>query len=796
MSLPADAPLFADVRWCWVPDVARGTPGMYLFRRAFEVTEAHAMLRFGISSDCRHNLFLDGELLGRGPCRSDLRHYRYEVHERPLAPGRHVLAVEVAVFPTTLPEGGNTVPEMHVGGGLVVGGGVTNADGTPLDSLSTGAADGGGWRCHVDPSRSFCWPLKAADAFHAIPPTEECQVAQAPSGWQDAAFNDAAWIPPCPVSPAIFQGRLANPYSAWWLAPREIPPMEELPQGVARILKTAGAVSVAEAERCLVRGAGDLAIPAGASASITLDLGHLATVFVEATVVGDTGSRLDLTYAEAMWRDGRKGMRSDPAGEVVGYGDRIHPSPHRHAFATFWFRTARFIRLDLVGGDNGMVLHGLRLTAAMYPFSLKAAFDDGSDTTRWVWETAWRTARLCAHEHYEDCPYYEQLQYVGDTRIQALVSYALTGDGRLGRQALRQFDASRLPEGITQSRYPSSWPQVIPGFSLYWVMMIADHHRYFADAALVRELLPGIMAVLDWFERLRRADGLLDHPNYWNFIDWLPEWDVTFPWGWGSGTPVRGQDRPDAIHALQYAQACRLAAGLCQILGEDRLAKNLTAHHRRTVAAVNRHCYDRARKLYLDVPGEAYTSQHVNAWAILADALPARRQAALARRLADAPGLSQASLYFTFYLFRAWEKAGAYDLFWRQLGKWTALRDADLSTFPEIPDAVATRSDCHAWSASPLHEYIACVLGVQPGTPGFGEVLIQPHFGPLRQASGQAPVGDAMAEVAWTREEDGTTTLKVAFDRPKDLRIAWPDGSGTTAPGHRQGSFHWTPAAP
>ena len=33
------------------------------------------------------------------------------------------------------------------------------------------------------------------------------------------------------------------------------------------------------------------------------------------------------------------------------------------------------------------------------------------------------TARRCAGETYFDCPYYEQLQYVGDTRIQALVAH-------------------------------------------------------------------------------------------------------------------------------------------------------------------------------------------------------------------------------------------------------------------------------------------------------------------------------------------------------------------------------------
>ena len=46
-----------------------------------------------------------------------------------------------------------------------------------------------------------------------------------------------------------------------------------------------------------------------------------------------------------------------------------------------------------------------------------------------------------AHETYMDCPYWEQLQYIGDTRIQALISYVEFGDDRLARQAMDAYDS-------------------------------------------------------------------------------------------------------------------------------------------------------------------------------------------------------------------------------------------------------------------------------------------------------------------------------------------------------------------
>lgn len=71
-----------------------------------------------------------------------------------------------------------------------------------------------------------------------------------------------------------------------------------------------------------------------------------------------------------------------------------------------------------------------------------------------IWQTGWRTARLDAHETYMDAPYWEQLQYVGDTRIQALISYVVSGDARLARQAITNIDESRTPSTLASSIRP------------------------------------------------------------------------------------------------------------------------------------------------------------------------------------------------------------------------------------------------------------------------------------------------------------------------------------------------------
>jgi len=56
-----------------------------------------------------------------------------------------------------------------------------------------------------------------------------------------------------------------------------------------------------------------------------------------------------------------------------------------------------------------------------------------------------------------------------------LISLYISGDDRLVRNALSDFDESRIYEGLTRSRYPSANPQLIPTFSLFWIDMVNDY---------------------------------------------------------------------------------------------------------------------------------------------------------------------------------------------------------------------------------------------------------------------------------------------------------------------------------
>jgi hypothetical protein len=342
------------------------------------------------------------------------------------------------------------------------------------------------------------------------------------------------------------------------------------------------------------------------------------------------------------------------------------------------------------------------------------------------------------------------------------VTYTLTRDDRLPRAALRHFDASRLPSGLTQSRYPSRVTQVITPFALWWVGMVYDYALWRDDAALVRELLPGARAVIDGFGRFRNAEGLVEAPAGWNFMDWAPEWH--------SGVPPEGELGVSGPINWLYVYTLERAAELEEWHGEGELA----ARARRVAAALAERLdatlWDEGRGLYADDLAHAHFSEHAQCLALLSGHMRAERRAAVERGLLGDPGLTRTTIYFSHYLFEAYRELGRVDALWQRLEMWFELAAQGFTTTPEMPEP--TRSDCHAWGAHPLYHAFASLLGIRPAAPGFRHVTIAPQLGPLAWLRGELPhpAGTLAVELAADGERlNGTVTLPAGVTG----EIAW-----------------------
>jgi hypothetical protein len=531
--------------------------------------------------------------------------------------------------------------------------------------------------------------------------------------------------------------------------------MEERVVRFARIRRVSGI----EIDDDVPGGRRDFTIPPHTTASVLLDQSYLTNAYLVLALSGGAGSEVHVTYAEAL-RDteGRKGNRNEIDGkQIFGVKDEFRPDGGRdRRFQTLWFRTYRYVQLDIVTADDPLSIHDVHGVFTAYPFELRARFGGDIPWLADMWEMNWRVLRLCAFETYVDTPYYEQLQYVGDTRVQALLSLYLSGDDRLVRQAISHFDRSRIPEGITASRYPSAIPQYIPPFSLIWIAMVHDYWMHRDDPEFVRGFLPGIRSVLAWFGRHVDETGMVGPLEWWPFVDWATDWPLGVP---------PSDDGHATVISLQYVYALERAADLEQALGLASEADRYRVRADSVRGAVRRLTWDPQRGLFRDVPKRELYSQHANTMAVLVDAQPEDQAPEVMHKILTDTTLTQATYYFGYYVLEALARTGLGDRYVEQLEPWRAMLALGLTTTPEQPEP--TRSDSHAWSAHPNYGLLATVLGIRPAAPGFREVRIAPHLGPLRRAGGTVPHQDGAIEVEL--ERDGKDGLIATVALPSGL---------------------------
>ena len=379
---------------------------------------------------------------------------------------------------------------------------------------------------------------------------------------------------------------------------------------------------------------------------------------------------------------------------------------------------------------------------------------------------------------------------MGDTRIQALISYTVAGDDRLGRQAINAYNYSRIPEGLTQSRYPSSLTQIIPTFSLLWIGRVHDFWMYRNDLEFVRSQLQGTRAVLDWYMKRQRSDGLLGAIPWWPFVDWGKDF--------GFGRPPQDEDGGSSVITLQYLEALRYAAEMEGALGDSHYADRYREAAERTATAVYARCWNQRYGLLADTPAQKHFSQHANILGSWLDVIPTEQQRDVLTKIlsisdpeaaderttsTSLPPMTMATYYFRFYLARAVEHAGMGDRYLKLLGPWKQMLDLGLTTWAESPEP--TRSDSHAWSAHPNYDFLTIVAGIRPNSAQFESVVIEPHPGALKHVSAAMPVPKGEVRVEYTRVEKG---LEAKISLPEGMagRMIWNGNETTLRPGKQQ----------
>jgi hypothetical protein len=754
----------------WIAPQTYDPDGAAVF--AYRLNVDHAGdVRLHVSADQRYILFLDGKRIGRGPERGDLRHWMYDSYDLSLSGNHTLVAITWWISPTspTPPAEAQLTARPAF---------MLNVQGDAAERFCTGVAP---WSVRRIDGVQFV-SAHTTHGYFAIDPRVQIDGFAYPWGIESGAGE--GWSEPRKLRKPTLAALVREAGMNWQIRPAMLPAMHETRVKHARV-RHAQSLGNADASTVPVRRSdhdsniastlqklfdGDsVTVPAGSRWRAIVDFEDYHCVFTHLSSTGGRDASVCVGFAESLYVPDENGKAkgflkrySDIEGLLlVGFADTFTTdgAPDR-VFDSLWWSAGRYVEVVIETQSEPLTLNALAFDATGYPYRFDGSFESSDARLATVVPLGLRTLRACSHETSMDCPYYEQLNYAGDTRLQSLVAMTWSRDDRLVRKSIDLFDWSRTGDSWASSRYPTRTTQTIPTFCMWWVAMVYDYARYRGDRAFVAAKMPGVRAILERWRQQIDPDGLVRTPAGWNFVDWVKQWK--------GGSPTnRLPDRPCGVIHWQLIYTLSLAAELETMMNEPLLAQRHTQTASALAAVAERVYFDERRGLLADDTDHAHFSEHAQVLALISTKLSSNLRDRVAAGIIDRQeDLAHTSIYFSHYTFAALRSIDRVDKIIDRMSLWFEHEKMGLYTLLESPEP--SRSDCHAWGAHPLYHYFDSFLGIRPASFGFQSVDITPDLGPLTHARGTMihPQGEIRVDLRRTGDASTGGQLTGTIDLP------------------------------
>lgn len=699
-----------------------------------------------VSADQRYELYLDGALIGRG-CESGApESWFYSQYQLKLSAGDHILAAKVWSCGKL-----SAAVQMEVFHGFIL----CPYDDDYLKLVGTGHAP---WQTMLLDGIKFLPHVIKPNEWIGISPPQELDARIFQWDWNSLCGDK--WRMPETVGsghdgfiryesdihrlkPATLPPRIERNLSVGTVKYVSIAPDQDIPLNNANLLSD----EVSQFSKIITGG--EITIPPFTSRRILIDLEDYYCAWPILAVADGKDSEIKISWAESLFEnlDGiEKGNRRQIMGKYFrGVADKFMCDGKPRELTTLVWRAGRYVLISLKTSAQPLTINSFNLLETRYPLEMQCGITSSEQKINDIIPICLRSIQESSHENYVDCPFYEQMLYSGDGRLEALTNYVISADVRLARKALMMFDESRHTNGLSMARYPSALNQLIPSFSLWYVAMVHDYSYWQRDRAFIVSLMPGVRTVMEYFISRQTNEGFVTaEKGMWHFVDWAEDWKKTANW-----TPP-GADSINVTTQWLFVYILGLAADLEDYAEEPMLAARYREISSNTAKRLVDTFWDEKKGLFReDETGNSF-SQHCQIMALLSGRLSETMQATMVSNL-FAPGITRVSLFFTHYLFEVCGLMHLPELFFSELRKWNNFLDEGFVTVPE--NFINSRSDCHGWGGHPLYHLIKNVAGIRPATKEFRKVHIAPMLGNIEDFKAECVHPDGMIKVEYSKEK-------------------------------------------
>lgn len=713
-------------RWITCAKADPESPSVTNFRLVFQMDHQET-IAVHVTADQQYLLWLDGTLVGRGCEMKSPENWFFESYELILDRGEHRLEALVWNY-------GNLSPDnrMSLAPGFIL---IPFAPYTAL--LGTGVAS---WKTKIDPGFTFQPVRKDLGVYISVPPCEvrDCRVSfceDDPKQWADAVV----------AAPGI-NGSLRKDPTVHCLVPSPIEKLfcDDAQSGeVVFVTDKSDSTGYIPAEKVnedelkwwnAAINKKDVVVPAGTVKRVVFRLDNYYCGYARLKLRGGRGARIRVTWAETAFThpdNATKSDRRNVAGRYLrGVWDEFILDGNDREIMSLAWRSGKFLDLQVTVADEDVLLEQFTIQETRYPLEPLGEFLCDQNEINEIVPLCVRTLQASAHDNFVDCPYYEQLPYTGDGRLQALVNLAAFSDDTLVRKMLVIFAESRDLNGFTMAAWPRKVRSVIPSFSLSWIGMVHDYALWRDDLGLIVSLMPGVRFLLDNLMAGMDSDGFLRGVDTaWNFIDWADDWHQKECFH----VPPGMDESINATYNWLFVYTLGLAKKLEDYVGDPFLSARWDNAATVLASKLQARFWDSGRGLFREDDSGRSFSEHTQVLAILSGYLEAPGLERLKSSLFSEKELAVCSIYYRHYFFEACRILNRPDAILSGLELWNSFLSKGFHTAPETPEnkTFNQRSDCHGWGSHPFYHLIASLAGIRPAKMGFKKVLIAPLMGDL-----------------------------------------------------------------
>lgn len=356
----------------------------------------------------------------------------------------------------------------------------------------------------------------------------------------------------------------------------------------------------------------------------------------------------------------------------------------------------RYMQID---SESELDVAYLGVKPFLYPLECKADDLPLDAPDRSIYDLCVKTLRLCAIEHYVDCPFREQGLYTYDSRNQMLAGYYAFQGYDYAYSNLKLLSMDRRKDKLMSVTVPSRVALAIPAYSLYYVLQVWEYLQHAGEQTLDPTIVEKINDIITVFHD-RKREGLICNykgDDYWNFYDWSDHLN-----GYGANRDYDGQ--PDLNINCLYIVASECYLNICRTLNlTPTVNEDLPAMRRQVFDAY----YDEEDGLLSLYAGEKIYTQFSNSLAVLSGCA-LDRAAEICRKMTEGKtsecSLSMKAFYYDA-LLKTDKKYGQTVLAEIRKNYGYMLRYGATSVWETMESPTDGGSFCHGWSAIPVYYY-------------------------------------------------------------------------------------------